>query len=336
LLAGQYFLSTSEAPGKKTMSDDRESLSDTVFASQLYPESAENYAMIGASTPMRALFAALPRIAASSSPLFIGGERGTGKKLIARSVHAMSDRAGGPFETVDCGAVPESRVRTALFGALQSADGGTLVLNGIEDLSVNLQARLLRTLRSEEIDARIISTTNTDLEQAVESGRFREALYYQLNILSIRVPPLRERGRDIQLLAEFFLDKFTSPSSRRRVVGFTAEARLAMQQWSWPGNVRELVNRIRKAIVTCKKGPLYSSDLDLDFDNRVHGQMVMTLDEARDAAELSALLTALAAANGDIRVAAERLETSRAALCRLMQKHRIDVNSPQLVVNADR
>ena len=292
--------------------------------------------MIGASTRMRALFAALPRVAPALSPLLIAGERGTGKSLMARAVHGLSDRAEGPFVTVDCAAVPESQVHAALSSGLQSADGGTLVLNSIGGLSVDLQARLLRALRAADTDVRIVSTTDTDLEQAVESDRFREALYFQLNVLSIKVPPLRERGRDVQLLADFFLGKFTSPSSRRRVVGFSAEARLAMQQWSWPGNVRELVNRIKKAIVMCEKGPLYSSDLDLDFDHRVHGQMVMTLDEARDAAELSALLTALAAANGDIAVAAERLETSRTALCRLMLRHRIDVTSPQLVVDADR
>lgn len=318
------------------MSDDRKSLSGIIFSSQNLPRSAESHGMIGSSTPMRALFAALPRLGTAASPLLIGGERGSGKTLFARAAHGLSDRAEAPLVTVDCAAVPESQVRAALAGGLRSADRGTLVLDGIGGLSVDLQARLLRALKAPETDVRIISTTDTDLEQAVESARFREALYYQLNVLSIRVPPLRERGRDVQLLADFFLGKFTSPSSRRRVVGFSAEARLAMQQWSWPGNVRELVNRIKKAIVMCKRGPLYSSDLDLDFDHRVHGQMVMTLDEARDAAELSALLTALAAANGDIAVAAERLETSRAALCRLMLRHRIDVTSPQLVVDADR
>jgi DNA-binding NtrC family response regulator len=285
------------------MSDDRKWLSDIAFSSEIAPDTAKSHGMIGASTPMRALFAALPRIAASDSPLFIGGERGSGKNLLAHSVHVLSDRAGGPFETVDCRALPERQLREVLFESMRSAGEGTLVLNEIGDLSVDLQARLLRVLRSEEIDVRIISATDTNLERAVEDGRFREALYYQLNVLSIKVPPLRE---------------------------------LAMQQWSWPGNVRELVNRIRKAIVTCEKGPLYSTDLGLDFDHRVHGQLVMTLDEARDAAELSALLTALAAANGDIAAAAEKLETSRASLCRLMLRHRIDVTSPLLVVDADR
>ena len=290
--------------------------------------------MIGASTPMRALFAALPRIAAATSPLLIRGERGTGKNLIARAVHTLSDRSSGPFETVNCSAASDMAVRGALFASIQSANGGTLVLNGIGELSVDLQAQLMRDLRAGDVDVRIISTTDTDLEQSVESGRFREALYYQLNLLSIKAPPLRERGRDVQILADFFLGKFTSPGSRPRVVGFSAEARLAMQQWSWPGNVRELVNRIKNAIVMCEKGPLSSADLGLD--SRMNGRVAMTLDEAREAAELSALLTALAAANGDLGIAAARLGTSRAALCGLMQKHRIDVASPQLVVDTDR
>ena len=292
---------------------------------------------------MRALFSALPRIAASTSPVLIGGEQGTGKDLIARAVHALSGRADGPFVSVDCAAVPEKQVRTTLAIGLESAQGGTVLLDNIGALSVDLQARLLRALRNAETgiltpgasrpDVRIISTTDTDLEADVEAGRFREALYYQLNVLSVEAPPLRERGRDVQLLADFFLERFTTRSSRRRIVGFTAEARLAMQQWSWPGNVRELVNRIKKAIVMCEKGPLFSSDLDLD--GRTQGRLTMTLEEAREAAELSALLTALAAANGDLGLAAQKLETSRASLCRLMLKHRIDVTSPQLVVGAD-
>lgn len=316
------------------MSDYLESPTYSDFLSETAPDSAGNHGMIGASTPMRALFAALPSIAAATSPLLIIGEPGTGKNLIARAVHALSDRAVGPLETVDCKAVSDSQRRRPLHDSMRSARGGTLVLNGIGELSVDLQAQLLRELRTDDIDVRIISSNETELEQAVESGRFREALYYQLNLLSIKAPPLRERGRDIQLLADFFLSRFTSPGSRRRVVGFSTEGRLAMQQWSWPGNVRELVNRIMNAIVMCETGPLSSGDLGLD--NRMHGRVAMTLDEAREAAELSALLTALTAANGDLGIAAAKLETSRASLCRLMQKHRIDVVSPQLVVDTRR
>lgn len=321
------------------MSDDLNSLSGRVPGAQFRANGSTTSGMIGSSAPMRALFAALPRIASSSLPLLIAGEPGTGKDRVARAVHSLSGNAGRPCVTVDCSAVPDSRVGMALFNALQSAGGGTVVLDGVDSLSVDLQARLLRAMRRGESDTaradrdrpdvRIISTTDTDLESAVEQGRFREALYYQLNVLSIEAPPLRDRGRDVQLLADFFLDRFTTPGSRRRVVGFSAEARLAMQQWSWPGNVRELVKRIKKAIIMCEKGPLYSSDLDLD--SRARGRRTMTLDEARDAAELSALLTALAAANGDVAIAAAKLETSRAELYCLLQKHRIDIASPQLV-----
>ena len=326
------------------MSDDLKSLSELAADTHFRVNGSENLAMIGSSAPMRALFAALPRIASSSSPLLVGGEPGTGKDRIAHAVHALSGRADKPFTTVDCGAVPEKRVGMALLNALQSAGGGTVVLDGVDRLPVDLQAQLLRALRREEPDhlraggeppdVRIISTTDTDLETSVEQGRFREALYYQLNVLSLEVPPLRERGRDVQLLADFFLDKFTTPGSRRRVVGFSAEARLAMQQWSWPGNVRELIKRIKKAIIMCERGPLYSSDLDLD--SRAQGRFTMTLDEARDAAELSALLAALAAANGDFAAAAAKLETSRAELYKLMKKHRVDVASPQLVFGSAR
>ena len=326
------------------MSDDRKLLPEVAFSAPLCPQDNQNHGMIGASAPMRSLFSALPRIAASSSPLLISGERGTGKELIARAVHRLSARAPLPCVIVDCAAAPESKMRRTLYEAFQSAHGGTVMLDGVDKLSVGLQAGLLRSLRSKEIDflgmgqseldVRIISTSASDLEPAVEQGRLREALYYQLNVLSIQAPPLRERGRDVQLLADFFLNMFTTPGSRRRVVGFSAEARLAMQQWSWPGNVRELGTRIRKAIIMCERGPLYSSDLELG--GSALGRVTMTLDEARDAAELSALLTALAAANGDLAVAASKLETTRVALCRLMLKHGIDVSSPQLVIDDDR
>ena len=292
------------------MSDDRKPLPEEAYASRFFPYGTQNHGLIGASAPMRAMFAALPRIAASSSPLLIGGEPGTGKGMLARTVHDLSDRGNKPFVIVDCTVLPGVQLRGTLSDALLSSHGGTLVLDGIGNLSPDLQALLLRILRTGEfnvpgegrrqLDTRIVSITDADLEPLVESGRIREALYYRLNLLSIKVPPLRERGRDVQLLADFFFTRFTTPGSRRRVGGFAAEARLAMQQWSWPGNVRELVNRVRGAIVMCEQGPLCSSDLGLDRENGVNGSLVMTLEEARDAAEFSALLAALSAANGEL------------------------------------
>ena len=274
------------------MSDDRRGRSESTCSALFSFDGAENHGMIGNSAPMLALFAALPRIATSSAPLLVGGERGTGKDLIARAVHALSERASGPCVTVDCTAEPGRRVQASLRAGLQAAAGGTVILDGIDRLSIDQQARLLRTLRSEAIDVtgsgrrrfelRVISTFSSDLESAVEQGRFREALYYRLNGVVIKVPPLRERGTDVQLLADYFLDRFTTPGTRRRVVGFSEEARLAMQQWGWPGNVRELLGRIRKAIVMCERGPLCRSDLDLD--SRGQDRRAMKLREAHDPA----------------------------------------------------
>lgn len=274
------------------MSDDRRPLSEPGHNLWFSLGGGDNHGILGASAPMRDLFAALSRIASSPAPLLIRGEPGTGKDLVARAVHTRSDRAGGPCFTVECGANRGSRVEALLLGALQAAAGGSVILNGIDGLSIDLQARLLRTLRSREIDgidtvhgglpARIISTAATDLESAVEQGQFRDSLYRQLNGTSIEVPPLRERGRDVQLLADYFVEKFTTPGSRRRVVGFSPDARLAMQEWAWPGNVRELQNRIRQAIVRCERGPLRSSDLGLD--RQKPARIPLTLAEARGAA----------------------------------------------------
>jgi transcriptional regulator with GAF, ATPase, and Fis domain len=233
LAAHRYCVLISAAPGINTMSDDRRGRSESTCSALFSFDGAENHGMIGNSAPMLALFAALPRIATSSAPLLVGGERGTGKDLIARAVHALSERASGPCVTVDCTAEPGRRVQASLRAGLQAAAGGTVILDGIDRLSIDQQARLLRTLRSEAIDVtgsgrrrfelRVISTFSSDLESAVEQGRFREALYYRMNGVVIKVPPLRERGTDVQLLADYFLDRFTTPGlaggswgSRRR------------------------------------------------------------------------------------------------------------------------
>jgi len=315
--------------------------------------------MIGQSTPMRAIYAALPKIAATDSPLLIGGESGTGKDLIARAVHAMSARADGPFVAVNCAALPESLIQSELFGhekgaftgahrrkggKFQAADGGTILLDEIGDLSVDTQANLLHVLETRTIemvggdsvsmDVRVITATHVDLEDAVRRGRFREDLYYRLNVLSIVSPPLRERGKDVQLLADCFFDRYTNESTRQRVVGFTPEARLAIDHWHWPGNVRELLNRVRKAIVMCEKGPLSREDLGLE--RRACARKVMTLEEALDAAELRAVLTALEASANSVTVAAEKLGISRMTLYRLMTKHNVDNGLPELVTETGR
>ena len=330
-----------------------------VQSSQLQKNCTEYFGMIGQSTPMRAIYAALPKIAATDSPLLIGGESGTGKDLIARAVHTMSARADGPFVSVNCAALPESLIQSELFGhekgaftgahrrkggKFQAADGGTILLDEIGDLSVDTQANLLHVLETRTVDmvggdsvsmdVRVITATHVDLEDAVRRGRFREDLYNRLNVLSIVSPPLRDRGKDVQLLADCFFDRYTNESTRQRVVGFTPEARLAIDHWHWPGNVRELLNRVRKAIVMCEKGPLSCEDLGLE--RRACARKVMTLEEALDAAELRAVLTALEASANSVTVAAEKLGISRMTLYRLMTKHNVDNGLPELVTETGR
>jgi DNA-binding NtrC family response regulator len=274
------------------MSDDRRPLSEPNDNLRFGLDGVDNHGMLGTSAPMQALFVALSRTASSSAPLLIRGEPGTGKELIARAVHAHSDHAGRPCFTVDCKANQEPQVQASLPGVLQVAEGGTVILAGIDGLSIDLQTRLLRVLRGGHVDGmdagrgrpdvRIISTAGPDLERFLEQGRFRKSLYQQLNVMDVEAPPLRERGGDVQLLADYFLERFTTAGSRRRVVGFSAEARQAMQDWAWPGNVRELQDRVRKAIVLCERGPLCSSDLELE--THAQDRFPLTLEEALGAA----------------------------------------------------
>ena len=307
----------------------------------------ETFGMIGNSPPMRALFDALPKVAATDTPLLIGGESGTGKDLIARAVHSLSPRASGPFVAVNCAALPESLIQSELFGhekgsftgahrrkvgKFEAATGGTILLDEIGDLSIDMQANLLHVLESRSFDVvggdrvdvnvRIITATHVDLEHAVLAGRFREDLYYRLNVLNIVAPPLRKRGSDVLLLADYFLEKYTSESSAKRIAGFSPDARVAMQSWHWPGNVRELLNKIKKAIVMCERGPLTREDLGLE--RRSHARDLMTLDEARDAAEVRAILNALDESEGRVAAAAQILGISRMTLYRLMKKHDFD------------
>jgi DNA-binding NtrC family response regulator len=308
---------------------------------------------------MRALFAALPKIAATDTPLLIGGESGTGKDLVARAVHSLSPRASGPFVAVNCAALPESLIQSELFGHVkgaftgahrrkigkfEAAHGGTILLDEIGDLSVDMQANLLHVLETRsfdivggdtvDVDVRIITATHVDLEDAVKAGHFRDDLYYRLNVLNIVAPPLRQRGQDVRLLADYFLDRYTNEASAKRIVGFSSDARIAMQSWHWPGNVRELLNKIKKAIVMCEKGPLTRADLGLE--RRSYDRQLMTIDEARDAAEVRAILNALDATGGRVSAAAGMLGISRMTLYRLMRKHEIATVLENLAMDSGR
>jgi DNA-binding NtrC family response regulator len=216
-------------------------------------------------------------------------------------------------------------------GRIEAAQGGTLFLDEIGDLPLDLQVNLLRFLQEKTIgrlgsstdipvDVRVITATNADLERAVEEGRFREDLYYRLNVLSLEMPPLRARGDDIELLASHFFDE-SSKSANPKLRGFSKPALEAIKDYPWPGNVREMVNRIQRAVVMCEDRLLRPRDLGLDKD--APNCTLVTLAEARAQAERAAIETTLAAVRNNISKAARRLKISRVTLYRLMEQHAI-------------
>jgi two-component system, NtrC family, response regulator PilR len=234
---------------------------------------------LGKSPAMRAIADIVTRIASSRTTVLITGESGTGKERIARAVHSISDRSNKPFLVVNCGALPENLMESELFGhekgaftgaaakhagLFREADGGTLLLDEIGELPLNLQVKLLRALQERKVrpvgataeiavDVRVIAATNRDVEKDVGEGRFRQDLYYRLNIIRIEVPPLRSRVEDIPLLVEHFVHRFGEEHGKS-LRGFTPDAMRALLSYSYPGNVRELENAVERA-VTLASGP---------------------------------------------------------------------------------
>jgi len=242
--------------------------------------------IIGQSKKMQEVFTIMRKILNSSLPVLITGETGTGKELVARSLHYSSLRRKKKFVPIYCGGVPETLLESELFGykrgaftgaladkkgLLEEADGGTLFLDEVADIPLTVQAKLLRFLQegkfrrigeTEEryVDCRVIAATNKNLEEAIKKGSFREDLYYRLNVIHIHLPPLREREDDVILLAHHFLKKFAE-REHKKIKGFTKEAITFLKNYSWPGNVRELENRIAKAVALCENEIITLKDL---------------------------------------------------------------------------
>jgi two-component system NtrC family response regulator len=301
--------------------------------------------LLGSCPSMQAVFHTIRRVAPSDVPVLILGESGTGKEVVARAIHRRSPRREGPFIPINCGAIPENLLESELFGhergaftgahiqrkgRIEMAEGGTLFLDELGELPLPLQVKLLRYLQEQTIEriggrevipvnARVIAATNVDLRKAMEEGKFREDLYYRVAVVVIQLPPLRDRGDDIVLLARTFLRRFAAEVKRTPAPQFTSAALRALQRHDWPGNVRELENRIRRAVIMAEGRAITPEDLEL-ADPGEAPPPLRTLREIRDAAERTAILNALQRNQWRIAPTAQELDISRPTLYELMER----------------
>ncbi len=298
--------------------------------------------IIGACASMMEVFRKLQKVAATDISVMITGETGTGKELIAREIHRRSNRAAGPFVTVNCGAIPENLMESEMFGHVkgaftgavasragkfQQADGGSLFLDEIGELTPQLQVKLLRAIqervvfrvgdnRAERCDIRIIAATNRTLEDMIKTGEFREDLYYRLNVVNLWLPPLRDRGDDVFIIAKALLSKYADEMGSA-VRGFSPQALSAIRKSSWPGNIRQLENRIKKALVLCEKTLLGPEDLDLGGGEEAP---IVPLEKAKEDFQRRYVLEVLERNNGNRTQTARDLGVDPRTIFRYLEK----------------
>ncbi|OHB76718.1 MAG: hypothetical protein A2Z34_00815 [Planctomycetes bacterium RBG_16_59_8] len=306
---------------------------------------AKQSQIIGECREMKAVYETIRKVATTDATVTIFGESGTGKEAIAHVIHDLSGRSGKPFVVVDCASIPENLLESELFGhekgaftgaesqkkgKFERADGGTLFLDEIAELPVGLQVKLLRAIETGElnvvgaekavrVDVRIIAATNQNIEKLVAESKFRHDLYHRLNVISLNVPPLRNRGEDIVLLARHFLH-LANTQNDRSVRGLTSEAEESIAKHPWPGNVRELKHKIEQAVILSGNEYLTSEDLGL----AARKEKIASLEEARDEFEKQHVVNALAQSKYNVTRAAEILGITRQHLQNLMKKHQIE------------
>jgi transcriptional regulator with GAF, ATPase, and Fis domain len=298
--------------------------------------------ILGSSPRMQDVFRKVQKVAATDISVLITGETGTGKELIARELHTRSPRAKHPFITINCGAIPENLLESELFGHVrgaftgavsnktgrfQAADHGTLFLDEIGEMPLPLQVKILRALQervvvrvgdtnSESIDIRILAATNRDLEAEIKAGRFREDLFYRLNVVHLHLPPLRDRGDDIVVLARYMVARY-APEYGDMVRGLTPNAIAAIKRHRWPGNIRELENRIKKAVVLADKALLGPEDLDLSPDDL---PTILPLADAKEKFQREYINEVLALNNGNRTKTARDLDVDPRTIFRHLEK----------------
>ncbi|TMB21948.1 MAG: sigma-54-dependent Fis family transcriptional regulator [Deltaproteobacteria bacterium] len=310
-------------------------------------------ALLGTSPAMRRMYELLDRIADSSASVLIAGETGTGKELVARALHERGRRKAGPFVAVDCASLPEPLLESELFGHVRGAftdahavrrglfvqaNGGALFLDEIGDLPLALQAKLLRALQTrcvrpvganEEVpfDVNLIAATNRDLESAVEEGRFREDLYFRINVIHVEMPPLRARGGDVLLLAQHFVDRYAAQAGKR-VTGLSPEAAERLLAYVWPGNVRELENCIERAIALTRHETIGLDDLPEKIRGFQRSHVLVAGDDPSELAPLEEVerryvLRVMEAVGGSKTLAARVLGIGRKTLYRKLEQYKI-------------
>ena len=313
------------------------------------PDVFEN--MLGTSAQMQGVFAFVRKVAASSAPVLLLGDSGTGKEMAAVAIHRRSLRKDAPFIAINCNAIPENLLESELFGhekgaftgahmqrkgLIETAVGGTLFLDEIGELPPPVQVKLLRFLQEQrfqrvggrqeiQTDVRVIAATNLDLKDAVTKGKFREDLYFRLAVVVMRLPLLRDRGEDVEVLAREFLHQFAAQADKPPMT-FSPDALRALKAHSWPGNVRELQNRVKRAVIMADGKRVTAADLELtdqaEFVRRP------SLKEARENLERELVQAALKKYSGKITAAAAELGISRPTLYELMEKLSLAKNGP--------
>ena len=316
--------------------------------SRLRESHQSKYRILGDSVPMKALRQQMALMAGTNGRVLIYGESGTGKELVAHAIHSLSRRAEEPFIEVNCAAIPEELIESELFGhnrgsftsaheskigKFQKADRGTLFLDEVGDMSLRTQAKVLRALEEQrfepvgasefvQVDVRVVAATNKNLEEEIERGNFREDLFYRLNVIPFHMPPLRERAEDIPLLADAFLQEFTTAYGRKPKE-LTQEAYTILQDYHWPGNVRELRNLIERIVILNPQVRIDARHIPVSVTRRAlverPADRFGSLQEVREAAEREYIQKKLEEANGNVTRTAEMLGLERSNLYRKMK-----------------